>query len=212
MLLWIRIIIEMSEEIKVTVLCEGRIVRDGKAILEAHSSVSMVAWPEHIMIVDTSDAAYRPRLIDALSANEVDPDQVDIVVNTHLHSDHCANNDLFRYAVQMVHVKEGPDARYVPVTADQELYPGIVLVHTPGHTPGTMSVFVDAERKYAIVGDAIPTLENVRRWVPPGLVSDGDAALRSMKKIVAFADVVIPGHDTPFEVDRRNDRFIQNRA
>jgi glyoxylase-like metal-dependent hydrolase (beta-lactamase superfamily II) len=112
----------------------------------------------------------------------------------------------------MVHVNEGPDARYVPVTADQELYPGIVLVHTPGHTPGTMSVFVDAERKYAIVGDAIPTLENVRRWVPPGIVSDGDAALRSMKKIVAFADVVIPGHDTPFEVDRRNDRFIQNRA
>jgi len=33
-----------------------------------------------------------------------------------------------------------------------------------------------------------------------------------MKKIVAFADIVVPGHDTPFEVDRLNDRFIQNRA
>lgn len=202
----------MSEGIQVKVLCEGRIVRDGKTILEAHSSVTMVTWPEHIMIVDTSDAAYRPRLIDALSANEVDPDQVDIVVNTHLHSDHCANNDLFRYAVQMVHEKEGPDSRFVPVTEDQELYPGIMLVHTPGHTPGTMAVFVEADRRYAVVGDAIPTFENVRRWVAPGIVSDGDAALRSMKKIVSFADVVVPGHDNPFEVDRRNDRFIQNRA
>ena len=136
------------------------------------------------------------------SANEVDPDQVDIVVNTHLHTDHCANNDLFRYAVQMVHGKELPDSRFVAVAADHELFPGIVLVHTPGHTPGTMSVFVEAERKYAIVGDAIPTFENVRRWVPPGIVSDGDAALRSMRMIVAFADVVVPGHDTPFEVDR----------
>jgi N-acyl homoserine lactone hydrolase len=199
-------------DIKVTILCEGHIVRSGRAILEAHSSVTMVTWPEHVMVVDTSDADYRPRLIDALSANEVDPDQVDIIVNTHLHSDHCSNNDLFRYAVQMVHEKEDPDGRFVPVKDDQELHPGIRLVHTPGHTPGTMSVFVEAERNYAIVGDAIPTFENVRRWVPPGILWDGDAALRSMKKIVAFADLVIPGHDTPFEVDRINDRFIQNRA
>ena len=48
-------------DIKVTVLCEGRIVRSGKAILEAHSSVTMVTWPEHIMIVDTSDGDYRPQ-------------------------------------------------------------------------------------------------------------------------------------------------------
>jgi len=198
--------------IGVKVLCEGRIVRNGKEILEAHSSVTMVTWPEHIMIVDTSDAEYRSRVIDALSANEVDPDQVDIVVNTHLHSDHCANNDLFRYAVQMAHRMESPGPRFVTVMADQELFPGIDLVHTPGHTPGTMSVFVEAERRYAIVGDAIPTFENVRRWVPPGIVSDGDAALRSMSKIVAFADVIIPGHDSPVEVDRRNDRFIQNSA
>ena len=199
-------------DIEVKVLCEGRIVRDGKAILEAHSSVTMVTWPEHIMIVDTSDADYRPRVIDALSANEVDPDQVDIVVNTHLHSDHCANNDLFAYAIQMVHEMEGPNRRFVPVMEDHELYPGIALVHTPGHTPGTMSVFVEAERRYAIVGDAIPTFENVRRWVPPGIANDGEAALRSMRKIVSFADVVVPGHDAPFAVDRINDRFIQTGA
>ena len=199
-------------EIAVTVLCEGRIVRNGKEILEAHSSVTMVTWPEHIMIVDTSDREYRGRVVDALSANEVDPDQVDIVVNTHLHSDHCANNDLFHYAVQMAHEKERPDRRFVAVTGDHELYPGINLVHTPGHTEGTMSVFVESDRKYAIVGDAVPTFENVRRWVPPGIVSDADAALRSMKKIVDYADVVVPGHDAPFEVDRRNDRFIQNSA
>ncbi len=200
------------KDIEVKVLCEGRIVREGKAILEAHSSVTMVTWPEHIMIVDTSDADYRPRVIDALSANEVDPDQVDIVVNTHLHPDHCANNDLFAYAIQMVHELEGPDRRFVSVTKDHELYPGIALVHTPGHTPGTMSVFVEAERRYAIVGDAIPTLENVRRWVPPGIADDGEAALRSMRKIVSFADVVVPGHDSPFAVDRINDRFIQTGA
>jgi glyoxylase-like metal-dependent hydrolase (beta-lactamase superfamily II) len=172
----------------------------------------MVTWPEHIMIVDTSDGDYRSRVIDALSANEVDPDQVDIVVNTHLHRDHISNNDLFRYAVLMAHEKEEPGNGFVQVRADQEFHPGVALVHTPGHTPGTMSVFVEADRKYAIVGDAIPTFENVRRWVPPGVVWDEDAALRSMKRIVAFADIVVPGHDTPFEVDRINDRFIQNRA
>jgi N-acyl homoserine lactone hydrolase len=199
-------------DIEVKVLCQGRIVRDGSAILEAHSSVTLVTWPEHIMIVDTSDGEYRPRVVDALSANEVDPDQVDIVVNTHLHSDHCSNNDLFGYAIQMAHWMEGPTGRFVPVREDLELYPGIALVHTPGHTSGTMSVFVEADRRYAIVGDAIPTFENVRRWVPPGVVCDREAALRSMRKIVSYADVVVPGHDAPFEVDRINDRFIQNRA
>jgi N-acyl homoserine lactone hydrolase len=198
--------------IEVKVLCEGRIVRNGKAILEAHSSVTMVTWPEHIMIVDSSDSEYRPRIIAALSANEVDPDQVDIVVNTHLHSDHCSNNDLFTYAVQMAHEMEDPPRRFVQVSGDQELYPGIVLVHTPGHTPGTMSVFIEAERRYAIVGGAIPTFENASRWVPPGIAYDGEAALRSMRKIVSFADIVVPGHDAPFGVDRINDRFIQNGA
>ena len=76
------------------------------------------------------------------------------------------------------------------------------MVHTPGHTPGSISVFVEAGLRYAIAGDALPTHENYLNWVPPGLNCDPDLALASMKEIVAFADIVVPGHGAPFRIDR----------
>lgn len=71
-------------------------------------------------------------------------------------------------------------------------------MHTPGHTKGSMSVFIKSERKYVIAGDAIPTENNFRRMVPPATNYDKDLALQSIKMIKGYADVVIPGHGNPF--------------
>lgn len=61
-----------------------------------------------------------------------------------------------------------------------------------------MSVFVEADRRYVIAGDAIPMENNFRKMVPPAINCDAEEALQSIKKIKRYADVIIPGHGFPF--------------
>ncbi len=182
---------------KVDVLCEGTIRRDGKVVLEAHSSSTLVRTGRHVIVVDTSSRANRQRILASLERIGVRPDEVDILVITHDHHDHRENNDLFPRARLIMFdsepVKEDDESR---IDADAR------LVRTPGHTPESVSLFVNSDRRWAIVGDALPIKDNYLKWVPPGLNYDPEKALRSMKRIVDWADVVVPGHDAPFEIRR----------
>lgn len=116
------------------------------------------------------------------------PEDVELVVFTHLHWDHCGNNHLFRRAEFIVQEEE---VRYatspLPVHAvayetpligtsplwvetasqfkmirgDGELGPGLSLVLLPGHSPGSQGVLVETEEgPYIIAGDCIPLYEN----------------------------------------------------
>jgi len=88
----------------------------------------------------------------------------------------------------------------VRVSDRMEILPGVELVPTPGHTRGCLSVFVSAEKRYAICGDAIPTKANYDNLVPPAINIDAKLALRSLKAIASWAEIIIPGHGPPFEV------------
>jgi glyoxylase-like metal-dependent hydrolase (beta-lactamase superfamily II) len=180
---------------EVSVLCNGFIRREGKVVLEAHSSSTLVRKDGHIIVIDTSSSEYRERIEERLREFDIDPNDVEVVISTHNHIDHRANNDLF------------PKARLIsgPLGKGEDpmrLFPGIQIVRTPGHTPESISVFVEAEKRYAIVGDAIPTHSNFLKWVVPNVNYDPDLALKSMERIAAFAEVIIPGHDGPFRTDR----------
>jgi N-acyl homoserine lactone hydrolase len=176
---------------QVQVLCHGMIRREGKAVLEAHSSSTLVVCPDLKIVVDTSSPQYRQKVLGGLKERGIDPRQISLVINTHSHHDHISNNDLFPYAELLVYEREQ--------TAEIEIRPGVTIVPTPGHTRGSVSLFVVSDRRYAIVGDAIPTQDNYLRWLPPGLNYDPEEALRSMRRIVDFAEVIIPGHSAPFE-------------
>jgi len=185
---------------EVRVLCEGLIRREGQVVIEAHSSSTLVTCEGLKMVVDTSSLEYRGKVLSSLEELGVRPEKVQMVVNTHLHHDHIANNDLFPKA-KVLSFMEEPHHDQIK----KEICPGVRLVSTPGHVPGSVSVFVEAERKYAIVGDAIPTENNYLKWVPPALNYDPVLAMESMARIVDFADIVIPGHGTQFAVKR--DKF-----
>jgi N-acyl homoserine lactone hydrolase len=85
---------------------------------------------------------------------------VDVVVNTHLHFDHCGGNHLFAGKPTYVQRQELDDARnqddytipewvdppgmnYIPVDGELELLPGVRLLPAPGHTRGSQIVVVD---------------------------------------------------------------------
>ena len=95
------------------------------------------------------------------------PREVALVVNTHLHFDHCGGNRLFPGIPIHVQRREleaarEPDytipewvefegATYVELDGEAEIVPGVRVLPTPGHTPGHQSVLVDTDDGLVVV-------------------------------------------------------------
>lgn len=181
----------------------GRIVRRGAEIVEACSSVTLVESGGVKVIVDTGSPDSEDRLLTALERMDVEPALVKYVVNTHMHMDHCGNNGLFTGARVVAHELESPPLGSLKISGRQGLIKGVEIVPTPGHSEGSISVFVTGERRCAVCGDAIPTRDNFEKWLPPFINIDRKLALASMELIRSWADVIVPGHDSPIEVGRK---------
>jgi glyoxylase-like metal-dependent hydrolase (beta-lactamase superfamily II) len=76
-------------------------------------------------------------------------------------------------------------------------------METPGHTLESISVVCDSSKRIVMAGDALPLMGNYLKWVPPRLHVDRGLAMKSMARIVEVADLVVPGHDSPFLVGGR---------
>ena len=178
---------------KVHLLKSGSILRDesGK-ILDARSSVTLVIQEGKKIVVDTGLFGEEELILDALARLELRPMDIDAVINTHSHSDHCGNNHIFVES-EILDPKEG-----------ETIAPGLWIMETPGHSRDSISVVVEASKIVIVAGDALPTFDNFLKNVPPALHIDRDLAVSSMERITSLADVVVPGHDSPFSIrDRR---------
>jgi len=145
------------------------------------------------------------------------PEDITLVINTHLHFDHCGNNALFsnakfyvqaeelRYAYapdrfqKAAYLKKSFDANldYVPVRGKHRLTDNIVLVPTPGHSIGHQSVLIKGERKnFVYCGDAAPLRENLEKRNIPGVLYRADQALKSIDKLRSIKNAAyIYSHD-----------------
>jgi len=142
-------------------------------------------------------------IVSRLASLGVKPDDVAIVVNSHLHFDHAGNNGAFPHAtfvVQAEHLafaKGKPnfpgvywdiaELRYLPVTGRTRVASGVEVVPTPGHAPGHQSLVVDLAEtgRVVLTGDAAFTRENVVRGEIPAM--DQDAAKESLALIRSLA-------------------------
>lgn len=106
----------------------------------------------------------------ALGKHGLRPEDVDIVIQTHLHWDHVANTSKCKCAKVIVQEEElkfalaphpleagmyGPEMLagldFRIVRGDVDLCDGIRLLLTPGHTPGTQSVAINTSQGTAII-------------------------------------------------------------
>lgn len=127
-------------------------------------------------------------IVEQLKKIGYTPADIDIVVFTHLHWDHCFYLDQFINAEFIVHEKEysfamdpiplyfksyeHPDLGIVrpfegldfkTVKGDYEIIAGVSVFETPGHSPGHMSVAVQAESgEYICAGDSVFILDNIK--------------------------------------------------
>ena len=129
----------------------------------------LVEHAEGLLLVDTGmgahpdvDAHYRPRrrpLAAALHDVGAGVDDLTLVVNCHLHFDHCGGNpELVRTPVVVQRAElaaaratpdytlpglvDPPGLRYEVLDGEAEVLPGVLVVPTPGHTAGHQSLLV----------------------------------------------------------------------
>ncbi|MBP3386773.1 MAG: MBL fold metallo-hydrolase [Candidatus Methanomethylophilaceae archaeon] len=191
--------------IQLDILAVGDLQRDDDGgIVKADSTSVLIRASGRIIVVDPSTKYMQPAVKTSFKQIGVFPKDVDTVILTHTHNDHIENLKFYKNAKVYVHSGGDVDVPGAKVIDDDEfkICEGVRLVHTPGHTMDSMSVFVDADRKYVVAGDAIPLEDNFTRNIIPASNVDGALALESIKKIRDYADVVIPGHGFPFMTDR----------
>ena len=139
--------------------------------------VHLIEHPDARVLVDTGFTDIHPAAADldprphSLREQAFDLESVDIIINTHLHFDHCGGNHLFPDTPIYVQRQELDDARteddytirewvdppgvqYVPVDGEFDVLPGIRLLPAPGHTRGSQIIVVaTGERPTIIAGD-----------------------------------------------------------
>ena len=132
----------------------------------------IVGHPRGVLLLDTGLGAgdpetedwYRPQrieLADALGAAGMRLPDIDVVVNCHLHFDHCGGNPRLagtpvvcqrnelaiaqRGDYTMEHLIDYPGSTYDLLDGEAELWPGIHVIPTPGHVDGHQSVVVECD-------------------------------------------------------------------
>ena len=166
-------------------------------------NVHLIEHPDGRVLVDTGMTELHPLVADMdphltpLTDQDIDLESIDIVVNSHLHFDHCGGNHLFAGKPFYVQRRELEEARaggytisewvdaagveYTLVDGEHELLPGLRLVPAPGHSDGSQVVVVETGGRPIVVGGDVavsfseldePTSEGQRavRALDPELV------------------------------------------
>ncbi len=158
------------------------------------------------------------------------PEDIDVIIHTHLHNDHCENDykcvnaEIYVHELELeqIHHPHPLDFRYLEdfisdvedngqiraIAGDQEICPGIAVMHTPAHTPGGLSVVVGTGQGRAVITGFCTIDQNfyppkaIRAMemevIPPGTHVNVYEAYDILLKVRDMADVLIPLHEPRF--------------
>jgi len=160
-------------------------------------------------------------LLPSLACTGLGPEDIDVVVNSHFHPDHCGCNQFFRKATILAHAKEieaakapGAEAagylkadwdvgqQIEAVNGERDLFGDgrIVLMPLPGHTPGTMGALVSLDRdgQFLLASDSISLRRNLDEDVAPRNTWHVEQQMKTfeeVRRIEKGGARVVCGHD-----------------
>jgi N-acyl homoserine lactone hydrolase len=138
----------------------------------------LIEHSDGLILVDTGvgegneliDALYHPDhhgLPESIARAGHRIDDVSMIINSHLHFDHCGNNRLFPGVPIVVQRREYeaahqpyftdpewvdfPGATIEQIEGDRQVANGVRIISTPGHTPGHQSVVVDSDDRRIVI-------------------------------------------------------------
>jgi len=217
--------VEKTETIELPVICYLIRHEQGNILFDTgcHPSVAENAedrWGSMAKVMVPINAP-QDNLIAQLDLVGLKPHDIDLVVNSHFHSDHCGCNTFFKKATVICHARELEAAQaqeaekmgFLPVdwkhempveTIDgpKDLFNDgrIVLIPVPGHTPGMTGARIELSRSGAffLASDAVALQDNLERDLNPRNTWNTELSSQSMKeirKMQAEGVRVLFGHD-----------------
>jgi len=158
-------------------------------------------------------------LSKALALRNLSPEDIDCVVLSHWHHDHSANLSMFSgelvlgkneldfgrevYGEEDIKAKIHKYRLITEIDSTYEICKGVSVLHTPGHTPGSISLLIHDEFGItAVMGDSIMTQSEwfnddaFSHWYTPEQLQ----SLKEVKNTVTRMKPIsiIPGHDRRF--------------
>ena len=188
------------------------------------------------IIIDPGASYCLPALINDIQKDGIDPKNIGIITNTHLHGDHCGANEAFKQlsgakiAIHPVQKKfydvvifESARVFGLPPAEFKEdscldgdsLSAGnteLELIHTPGHSPDCICFYARQE-KVLICGDVIFARNTGRVDLPGGDADELEKSINELSKLEV--DYLLPGHMdmvTGAEQVRNNFEFIRENV
>ncbi len=207
---------------ELSVLLDGQPMRTKQGIV-GFCSIVLVEGEKRTLI-DTGHVGRRTVLQAALANRGLTTNDIDTIVVTHAHWDHAQNLDIFPEAEILIHPLERKYAakphvndwatpawsgamiehqrKITEVDEGYEIEPGVSILYTPGHSPGSICVGVDLGDRFAVVsGDVLHYSRAALTKKNPVVFWSEEEASRSIHRITEIADVIYPGHDRPFSVN-----------
>ncbi|TRZ79827.1 MBL fold metallo-hydrolase [bacterium] len=194
---------------KVKILIEGY-AKEEDGTEFASSTATLIQEVDLNIIVDPG--MNRELLLEALRKENLSPNKINYVILTHNHLDHSLLTGVFEKAKILdnedIYSWDGK------IESHGGKIPGtdIEIIKTPGHDIFHCSVLVQDENlgKVVIAGDVFwwedsqeqkTDKESLIKLQDPYVKNEEDL-INSRKKVLAFADYIIPGHGKPFKVEK----------
>lgn len=202
---------------------EGRMLWDTGVPRDWRQRWEPTGFDEFFPVLDDETEPHSGYLDHSLAQMDLSPEDIDLLVLSHLHFDHAANAKMFdngktkimtSYAElegvkgiegynQGAHIPSDYEGLNISgISGDEEILPGVKVIQTPGHTWGTMSLMLDLpnDGKKLFTSDAVYMRDS---WGPPAvgaaIVWNNLAWLDSVEKLRRIAEEeeaeVFFGHD-----------------
>lgn len=174
------------------------------------------------VVFDPGHVGRRAALVSQLAQRGLGPMDIDVVVLSHAHWDHAQNVDLFPRASVRAHTDELQDVvagsvqprdAFTPTWTSamlsgaaaardgEPIAAGVDILHLPGHTRGSIGLRVQTPSGVAVLtGDAISRRDVAGEGRCASPLFDDRSGRRSVRRVLAIADEIWPGHDRPFAV------------
>lgn len=169
-------------------------------------SAYVIARGSEMAVIDTGTSGSEGEILGAVEALGGSWDDVNHVIATHSHGDHVGSMREVMTAAANASGYAGPEdilriaapRDIVPVGDGDEVF-GLQVISTPGHTPGSISVF-DPDAGVLIAGDALNTPDGVVTGANPDFTADLDLANVSVQKLAELNfETLLVGHGEPVE-------------
>ncbi len=221
-----------SKDIDDLYITDGIYMVAGDGITSDEDASAFIIAGQDPVLIDTGAGRSIKKVIENIERVGVDPKSIKRVVITHCHIDHIGGMPYLKEHLGVTFYMHGLDAGPVergdrvvtaagmygvdfpPTPVDVKFEDSnftleiegkkLVLLHTPGHTPGSISPYID------IGGNRVLFAQDVHGPFLDVFGSDIDKWRESMEKLIALKpDILCEGHFGIYEPKDRALRYIR---